>query len=107
MPQSATIIRLTSDEATAIGNATNSDQVKAVISVLTKLVGDNNKAIRDLKNGPLTREQFENAHRAATDNLEFIAALPESEDRDALSASLTETVQIIDQGLKMHSENGA
>lgn len=104
MPKSVNIIRLTEAETGTITNATNGDHVKSAIKTLSVRLNDNNRSIRELKNGPLSREQFEAAEKAVTDNLAFVHILPESADRDALSAGLTKALTIIKEGLQMHAE---
>lgn len=105
MPKSVNIIRLTEAETGAITDATNADQVKSAIKALSSRLNDNNRAIRELRNGPLTQEQFADAEKAVTDNLAVVQILPESDERDALSAGLTQALNIIREGLEMHAEH--
>jgi len=102
MPQRDSIVVLTSTEVEIVNAATNAEQSKAAIKLLTQQINDNNATIKVLRNGPKSADEFAAANRAAHANLALVQVLPQSQARDELVAELERALVFITEGLEMH-----
>ncbi|MFD6517033.1 hypothetical protein [Rhodococcus sp. NPDC060176] len=102
MPQRDSIVVLTSTEVEIVNAATNAEQSKAAIKLLTQQINDNNATIKVLRNGPKSADEFAAANRAARANLALVQVLPQSQARDELVAELERALVFITEGLEMH-----
>lgn len=102
MPQRDSIVVLTSTEVEIVNAATNAEQSKAAIKLLTQQINDNNATIKVLRSGPKSADEFAAANRAARANLALVQVLPQSQARDELVAELERALVFITEGLEMH-----
>lgn len=102
MPQRDSIVVLTSTEVEIVNAATNAEQSKAAIKLLTQQINDNNATIKVLRNGPKSADEFAAANRAVSANLALVQVLPQSQARDELVAELERALVFITEGLEMH-----
>ncbi|MFI9507177.1 hypothetical protein [Nocardia sp. NPDC052566] len=107
MPLHETRIRFTEAEATEIDHAVDRARTQRVVDELLSRLRVNNGSIRDLKKGPATQKQLEQARAAAEDNLNLLRSLPESEFRDDTLTAIDAVLRRIDEGLKMLTDGHA
>lgn len=102
MPQRDSIVVLTAEDAEVVTAATNNDHVKNAIKVLTTQIADNSATMKGLRNGPKSADEFKLARDAASQNLELMKALPESEEKNTLIGDLERALALFEEGLSMH-----